>query len=306
MLDPNAFEVLRAEVREGIELAYLRLNPGGEPLLLVHGWPETKRIWWRNLKPLADAGFEVIVPDLRGFGDSGLAPDGHYDLAAHARDLHALTHDVLGHARVVAAGGDLGGGVIQDLGLRFGEFVAAQCLFNCVLPLLPTEYAAAGLDPAPAHDVRQAADYFVRQGRDADGLAAELDTAAKRRRYIAGFYGHRFWATAGAFARADVEFMTEPFADAERLRASFGNYESAVGTRELSEPPRFFEPNPVPTLSLYGPDDHVLWRDFAERCEVVFSDLVGPFVVPRSGHFLQWERADLLNRALVAFLRGTV
>ena len=51
----------------------------GFPLLLVHGWPETKRIWIRNVQPLAEAGFEVIVPDLRGFGDSGLAPDGHYD-----------------------------------------------------------------------------------------------------------------------------------------------------------------------------------------------------------------------------------
>jgi pimeloyl-ACP methyl ester carboxylesterase len=42
----------------------------------VHGWPETRRIWWRNIAPLAAAGFEVIVPDLRGFGDSSLAPDG--------------------------------------------------------------------------------------------------------------------------------------------------------------------------------------------------------------------------------------
>lgn len=75
---------------DGLELAYVRENPGGYPLLLVHGWPETMRIWWRNIAPLAAAGFEVIVPDLRGFGASGLAPDGHYDLAAAARDLHAL------------------------------------------------------------------------------------------------------------------------------------------------------------------------------------------------------------------------
>ena len=46
-------------------------NAGGAgPLVLVHGWPETKRIWWRVIEPLARAGFEVIVPDLRGFGDS--------------------------------------------------------------------------------------------------------------------------------------------------------------------------------------------------------------------------------------------
>ena len=53
---------------------YVRAGAGGYPLLLVHGWPESRRIWWRNIGPLADAGFEVIAPDLRGFGDSGLAP----------------------------------------------------------------------------------------------------------------------------------------------------------------------------------------------------------------------------------------
>jgi pimeloyl-ACP methyl ester carboxylesterase len=73
----------------------------GYPLLLIHGWPETKRIWWRNIEPLAAAGFEVIVPDLRGFGDSDLAPDGHYDIASHARDLHALVHDVPSSAPLV-------------------------------------------------------------------------------------------------------------------------------------------------------------------------------------------------------------
>ena len=39
-------------------------------------------------------------------------------------------------------------------------------------------------------------------------------------------------------------------------------------------------------------------------CEVAFPNVVGPFVVPRAGHFLQWERAELLNGALTHFLRG--
>lgn len=195
------------------------------------------------------------------------------------------------------------GGVIQDLGLRFEGFVERQCLFNTILPLLPAAYAAAGLPADVPPEVRQAADYFVRQGRDADGLAAELRSDGERRRYVAQFYGSRFWATPGAFAREDVDFMTEPFADAPKLRAGWGNYESALGTIPLSEPPRFFERNPVQTLGLYGPDDHVIWRDFPERCEVAFPNLVGPFVVPRAGHFLQWERAELFNRALAAFLR---
>jgi pimeloyl-ACP methyl ester carboxylesterase len=299
----SAFAVHRAEVRDGVELAYLREGEGGYPLLLVHGWPETKRIWWRNVGPLADAGFEVIVPDLRGFGDSGLAPDGFYDMAASARDLHAVVHGVLGHERCAASGGDYGGVVIQDLGLRFAGFVERQCLFNTVLPLLREEYEAAGIPPRPPPEARMAADYFLRQGREADALAAELDTAEKRRRYVGEFYRHRFWAAPGAFSAEDVDFMTEPFADADKLRASFGLYETAMGAREASEPPRFLEPNPVPTLVLYGPDDHVIWGDFPRRAEVAFPERIGPFVVPGAGHFLQWERADVLNPALAYFLR---
>jgi pimeloyl-ACP methyl ester carboxylesterase len=217
--------------------------------------------------------------------------------------MHALVGDVLGHERCATAGGDLGGGVIQDLGLRFEGFVERQVLFNCVMPLLPEAYAAAGIPTSPPHDLRMAADYFLRQGREPDVLAEELDTPQRRRRYVAEFYGHRFWAAPGTFSPKEVEFMTEPFADAERLRAGWGNYESALGTRPLSEPPRFFEVSAVPTLALYGPEDHVIWRQFPEMCEVAFEELVGPFVVPRAGHFLQWERADLLNRAIDYFLR---
>jgi pimeloyl-ACP methyl ester carboxylesterase len=299
---PDAFPVEQAEVRPGVNIAYVRAGTGGYPLLLVHGWPETKRIWWRNIASLAQAGFEVIVPDLRGFGDSGLAPDGCYDLAAHARDMHALLRDVLGHERCAAAGGDLGGGVIQDLGLRFAGFLERQVLFNSVLPLLGQAYEDAGIPLAPPPEVRMAADYFVRQGREADALAAQLDTPERRRRYVAEFYGHRFWATPGAFSREQVDFMTEPFGDGPRLRAGWGNYESALGTRALSEPPRFFEVSDIPTLALYGADDHVIWREFPQMCEVAFSELVGPFVVQRAGHFLQWERAGLLNQAIAYFL----
>ena len=98
------FAVHHAPVADGLELAYVREGEGGYPLLLVHGYPETKRIWWRNIEPLVDAGFEVIVPDLRGYGDSGLAPDGFYDPAAFAKDLYRLVHDVLGHDECATAG----------------------------------------------------------------------------------------------------------------------------------------------------------------------------------------------------------
>ena len=56
----DAFEIHRAEVAEGMSLAYLREGIGGYPLVLVHGYPETKRIWWRNIGPLAHAGFDLV------------------------------------------------------------------------------------------------------------------------------------------------------------------------------------------------------------------------------------------------------
>lgn len=293
-------------MRERLELSFVREGEGGYPLLLLHGWPETKRIWWRNIEPLARAGFEVIAPDLRGFGDSGVAPDGFYDQVAVAGDLHALVHDVLGHRSCATVGGDWGGVVAQELGLRYERFVERQCLFNTVLPALRDEYQAAGLQPPPKRERRARADYFLRQGRDADGLAAELDTPQRRRSYIGQFYGPRLWCAPGSFTAEEVRFMAEPFVDAEKLRASFGLYEVATGNRTPSEMPRFFERSRLPTLILYGPEDHVIWPDFPERAEVAFSERVGPLIVPRAGHFLQWERADVLNQTLIYFMKDLI
>jgi pimeloyl-ACP methyl ester carboxylesterase len=279
-----------------IGLAYDHAGQGGRPLLLIHGWPETRLIWERNVEPLAQAGFEVISPDLRGFGDSPLAPDDRYDVAAHSTDMADLVRG-LGHERIAVCAGDLGGVVAQDLSLRFDGLVERLCLFNTIPPLVE------GWPPPISRATRMAADYFIRQSKDADGLAAELDTPEKRRRYVASFYGSRFWAAPGTFAREDVDRMTEPFADAEHFRASIANYEYVGGPRNAPDPPRLLEPNPTPTLILYGPEDHVVPADFPQRMEAAFPNRAGPFLVQGAGHFLQWERADVLNGALSWLLK---
>jgi len=282
--------------RRGFRQAYIREGAGGVPLLLVHGWPETKRIWWRNIAELAAAGFEVIVPDLRGFGDSEAGPDGFHDVPSHARDLYALVHDELGHERVVVCGGDLGGPVIQDLSLRYPGFVDRMVLFNSPLPY-DKERMTGLRTRAPA----EASDYFRRQGTDADALAAELATEGERRRYIATFYTSRFWAHPGAFSPEAVDFMTEPFADGAKLRASFGGYESVFNPAARSEPSAMATPNPTRCLVLFGPSDHVIYPDFDRMAEVVFPNRVGPFLLRDCGHFVQWEAAEVLNGAIVAF-----
>jgi len=299
----DAFAVQRAQVAPGLELAFLREGVGGYPLLLVHGYPETKRIWWRNVAPLARAGFEVIVPDLRGQGDSGFPPDDAYDLVLYARDLYALVRDVLGHASCALVAGDVGGAVICDMANRFPGFVERMVFFNSVAPVVPERadwYAAhgLGLDPlAPG----PTGDYRVRQGRDWQQLLDELDTPARRLRYVRDFYEHRLWASPHAFEEADFDFMAEPFADARRLLASWAPYQLQYG-RPMSEPPLLAQPVEVPTFILYGPDDHVVPRDFPKRCEIAFPRRVGPLVVPECGHFLQWERADVLNAVVCTYL----
>ena len=95
-IDPGRFSTHYFDGR-GFRQAYVREGVGGVPLLLVHGWPETKRVWWRVIEPLAAAGFEVIVPDLRGFGESDVSPDGFHDVHAHVHDMHALVTEGLGH-----------------------------------------------------------------------------------------------------------------------------------------------------------------------------------------------------------------
>ena len=294
-LRPDRFRIEHASSR-GFRQAFVREGAGGTPLVLVHGWPETRRIWWRNIDALAAAGFEVIAPDLRGFGDSGVGPDGFHDVPSHSRDLHALVHDHLGHERVIAVAGDLGGPVIQDLSLRFPGFVERMVLFNSPLPFDAEKMAGMRTRPP-----REASDYFVRQGREPDALAAELATEGERHRYIATFYTSRFWGHPGAFEPAAVDFMTEPFADGAKLRASFGGYESVFNPAARSEPSAMAAPNPTPTMILFGPSDHVLYPDFDRMAAVVFPNHVGPFLLRDCGHFVQWEAAQALNSAIIAW-----
>ena len=293
-LDPTRFRVGRSSLR-GFELAFVD-EGAGPVLLLVHGWPETKRIWWRNIGPLAAAGFRVIAPDLRGFGESGIAPDGFEDVPSHSRDLAALL-DELGVGTCVPVGGDLGGAIIQDFARRYPARVSRLVIFNSPLPYLKDRMS--GLRTRPA---LEASDYFVRQGTDANALARELETPEQRRRYIASFYGSRFWAHPGTFTREAVDFMTEPFADAAKLRASFGNYESSFDPAKRSEPPLLGE-NAAHALILFGASDHVIYPDFDRMAAQVFPDHVGPFLIRDSGHFLQWEAAEVLNSAIRAFCR---
>lgn len=291
-------EVKRRAVN-GLEMAFWheRCGRDGAPVVVcVHGWPETKLLYTRVVGPLVSAGFDVVVPDLRGFGDSGLAPDGFYDIVSHARDIHALVHDGLGAEEVVLVGGDLGGPVVQEAALRWPGWVRRMVVFNSPLP-----YDRERMQGMVTRADPSTADYFVRQGTDADALIAELDTEAKRIAYVEQFYGPRLWAHPGAFTAGEARMHAMPFADAAILRASFGNYESAFDAAKRTERPLLGRNTVTPTLVYFGTSDHVIYPDFDRMAAVVFDVIDGPHRLDGVGHFVPWEAPGVLVEGITRF-----
>ncbi|MFM7064557.1 MAG: alpha/beta fold hydrolase [Actinomycetes bacterium] len=307
-LDPDRFAAHHVEVR-GTRLEYLHegAGAGGVPLLALHGWPETRRIWWRAVPLLVAAGFEVVAPDLRGFGGSAPGADDRGDVVAHALDMAALLDRLaerLGHERWVVAGGDLGGPVGVELALRARARVDRMALFNAPLPRL-ADHLLTGPDGTSLRALPDpdALGYFVRQGRDADGLVAELGSPVARQSYVAEFNGPRGWAAAGAFDGAAAAFHAEPFADAGSFRATLRTYES-VFDRDLRTARPVFAPDPdLRVLVLHGTADGVVAPDFGELAVRAYPNSVGPVRLEGCGHFVQWEAAAELVAHLTAFCR---
>jgi pimeloyl-ACP methyl ester carboxylesterase len=104
----------------------------GQPLLLLHGWPEFWRTWEPVMNRLADR-FDVIAPDLRGYGDSDKPTVKEYGANEHAPDMLALL-DALGLTRVGVVGHDVGGAVMQPMARSAPERFAGLFFFDFVYP----------------------------------------------------------------------------------------------------------------------------------------------------------------------------
>jgi pimeloyl-ACP methyl ester carboxylesterase len=84
----------------------------GSPVLLLHGFPATRRLWARVAPSLSDAGFRVLVPDLVGYGDSEAAAGVRVDMASQARWMFELL-DALGIERIAILAHDVGSAAAQ-------------------------------------------------------------------------------------------------------------------------------------------------------------------------------------------------
>jgi haloacetate dehalogenase len=118
--------------------AELNLLMGGEgpPVLLLHGYPQTHVMWHKVAPRLADR-FSLVIPDLRGYGDSlGPTPDAehrNYAKRAMAQDAVRLM-EILGHPRFMLAGHDRGARVAYRLALDHPQRVSRLA----VLDIVPT------------------------------------------------------------------------------------------------------------------------------------------------------------------------
>ncbi|MFC7713738.1 alpha/beta fold hydrolase [Nonomuraea recticatena] len=74
-----------------VELAYVDEGEG-EPVILLHGFPDSSYLWRHQIPALVEGGFRVIAPDLRGFGDSGKPQEAAaYGMQTIVNDVVALT-----------------------------------------------------------------------------------------------------------------------------------------------------------------------------------------------------------------------
>lgn len=107
----------------------------GQPVVLVHGWPLSHRMWERQIEALAGAGYRVIAYDRRGFGDSGKPAHG-YDYDTFASDLNDLI-GALDLKDIALIGFSMGGGEVARYIGRYGTGrVAKAGLLGAVPPFL--------------------------------------------------------------------------------------------------------------------------------------------------------------------------
>ena len=102
---------------DGVGIAY-EVTGAGWPVVLLHGFPDSGRLWRHQVPALAGAGFQVIVPDLRGYGRSA-KPEAieAYSLALLARDVMAILAD-LEITRAHVVGHDWGAALAWGLATR--------------------------------------------------------------------------------------------------------------------------------------------------------------------------------------------
>jgi pimeloyl-ACP methyl ester carboxylesterase len=286
--------VPRSSPVDDFSLAYDRTGDG-PPVVLLHGWPGG-RSDYRLVTPLLTDVADVVVPDLRGFGDSdrhAVSPDDGYTAPAQARSVLGLL-DELGLGPVVLGGYDIGSRIAQTIAAMAPQRVRA-------LVLTPPAPGAGQRLLSP--DVLREFWYqdFHRQALSTRLLDGDRDAL---RTYLEHFWTH--WSGPSYTPAAeDLDRLAEVYARPGAFTASIGWYRQGPGilVRGLGErAPAPQDRLAVPTRFLWPAHDPLFPAAWGDRLDEFFTDVtVTP--VPDSGHFVPLETPDAFAAAVRAVLR---
>lgn len=275
-----------------IELHYVR-EGSGFPLFLIHGWPEYWRTWRKNIPVLSDS-FDVIVPDLAGFGKSekpDVSANEGYGVRDHVADLTALAEE-LSINEFGFVSHDLGAYIGQRIARKRPEQVRGLFFFDCPYPGIGKRWR----DPEHIEEIWYQS--FNQQPWAADLVGANRTTC---RIYIEHFLTH--WAgDSEAFNEADREAWVDTFSEPGNLQGGFNWYVAAAEDRKrlMREGTPSMDPVEVSTRILWGELDPILKAEWADRLDEYFVDYQLD-TVPDAGHFVHYERPDLANEAIESF-----
>jgi pimeloyl-ACP methyl ester carboxylesterase len=257
----------------------------GDPVILLHGWPQN---WWewRNLIPPLAEQFRVICLDTRGSGWSD-APSGGYDKETMAQDVLGIL-DRLDLDGVRMIGHDVGGFLGFLICLRAPERVERYVSLNTGHPFVRPTPAALGTFWRfwywPINGAPLLGPWLIRHGFFSRAL--------------------RRWFTAdrAGWSPEDEEVFLAPWKDPARALAASKTYRTYL----LTDSPRVLLGRyratrlTVPTLMLHGIEDLILREPFMRGFEP-FADDMTLELVPDAGHFVAEERPEFVAERVLAF-----
>lgn len=260
---------------------YFEDHGAGQPVVLIHGWPLSHRMWEGQIAALVEGGFRVIAYDRRGFGESE-RPSTGYDYDTFANDLHDIV-TTLDLKDVILAGFSMGGGeVARYLGTHGSDRIAKAMFISAVPPFL-----------LKTPDNPTGADLTVFQGMMA-GVRAD------RVAFLAGFFPNFFNHEPGA---TDVPADTIEFAKWIAYAASpVGTYECirAFGTTDFRADLAKIR---IPTLVLHGSADRIV--PFEGSGKLTAATIPGSTLVVLDGapHGMTATHGPQVSAAMVEFAK---
>jgi pimeloyl-ACP methyl ester carboxylesterase len=302
----------------GIELFVLEQGQG--PLVvLCHGWPELSYSWRHQIPAIAEAGFHVVAPDMRGFGRSSAPADiAAYSIFDNVGDMVALV-SALGEKQAVIVGHDWGAPVAWHAAM-FRPDIFTKVAGLSVPP--PFRGRARPLDTLRANGITN----FYWQYFQTPGVAEaefERDVAATMRIVLAGRgfsdpSAHQFVQEGQGFLAGGDPNRPLPNWLTEADLASFVEIYSKSGFRgglnwyrhldrnwDLTAPWQGAQIH-QPSLFVAGSNDGVITgligAKQVKEMERVLPNLRQKLILDGAGHWVQQERPGEVNAALIAFL----